>query len=53
MREQDVRFHHIRDHPWPQKLCLKCKRMVPTFHKHYPKDKGDKLAMPTIKEPKQ
>ena len=31
MRPDDVRYHHIRDWPWPQKWC-KRHGQVPTFH---------------------
>jgi hypothetical protein len=48
MKPEDVRYHHVRDYPWPSKLCLKCRRMVPTHHYHYPKDVSDKVAMPEI-----
>lgn len=52
MKPEEVRYHHIRDHEWPQKLCLKCGRMVPKFHQHYPKSDSDKIAMPEIAEAK-
>ena len=53
MKEEDVRYHHIRDHPWPQKFCAKCARMVPTFHRHWPKSPGDKVAYPEAVEKAQ
>jgi hypothetical protein len=44
MRPEDVRFHHIKNHPWPQKWCAKCGRNVPFFHKHW--GKAEKVAKP-------
>lgn len=48
MRSDQVRFHHIRDWPWPQTLCVKHWRVVPFFHEHWPADKDDKIAWPKI-----
>lgn len=46
MKPRDVRYHHIRDHPWPQKWCAKCCRMVPKFHEHF----GRKFTLPFDRE---
>ena len=50
MRPEDVRFHHFRDYPWPQKFCVKCGRMVSKWHQHWNRDKGDKIAWPEIEK---
>lgn len=42
MKPEDVRFHHIRYWPWPQKWCPHHGRMVPTFHEHHTKKKKPK-----------
>jgi hypothetical protein len=49
VKEEQVRFHHIRDYPWPQKFCAKCYRMAPKFHEHFPKKYMAKIAYPEIK----
>lgn len=46
MKPEDVRFHHIRDWPWPLKRCPKCGRAVPWFHKHI--GRVDFFAAPLI-----
>jgi hypothetical protein len=41
MKPQDVRFYHIRDHPWPRVLCDHCGTTVPYFHRHWTRHTPD------------
>lgn len=48
MKPEEVRFHHIRDYPWPKKFCPKCLCMVSKWHQHWKPDAGDKVAYPEV-----